>query len=249
MLTPERHRSILELLHLHHTIKLKDLVHHTGASDSTIRRDLDQLEQLGKLQRVHGGASLRHPASEEPSMGEKSSMFQSEKLNIAQTAANLVQNGESVFIDAGTTTYEMIPYLSGKDITVVTNGLHHLDALTNHHIQTYVLGGFVKERTRAVVGTSALDSLNQYRFDQCFIGTNGISLEDGYTTPDPEEAAIKRTTLTLSQKRYVVADESKFNEVTFSQISPIEEANIITNYNGPLLDQFKGKTNIKVVST
>ncbi|MFG6148073.1 DeoR/GlpR family DNA-binding transcription regulator [Halobacillus sp. B23F22_1] len=249
MLTPERHQFILELLHQQHTVKLKELVEHTGASESTIRRDLDQLEHLGELRRVHGGASLRRPASEEPSMGEKISKHQPEKTLIAKAAAQLVQDGESIFLDAGTTTYEMIPFLSEKKITVVTNGFHHLDALTNHRISTYVLGGFVKERTRAVVGASALQNLSQYRFDQCFMGANGVSLEDGYTTPDPEEAAIKKATLSLSQKRHMLVDDSKFNEVTFSHIASITEANIITNYEGPLLNEIKDKTNIKVVSS
>ncbi|MCP3031350.1 DeoR/GlpR family DNA-binding transcription regulator [Halobacillus sp. A1] len=248
MLTAERHQHILELLQKHHTIKLKQLVQHTQASESTIRRDLDQLEQSGKLHRVHGGASLRHATSVEPTIDEKYTKFHPEKKLIAEAAASLVRDGESIFIDAGTTTYEMISYLSGKDITVVTNGLNQLDALTDYHIKTYVLGGYVKERTRAVVGTSALQNLKQYRFDQCFMGANGISLEDGYTTPDPEEAAIKRTTLALSQNRYILADQSKFNEVTFSQIANIEEANIITDYNGPLLHEFQEKTNIKVVT-
>ncbi|MCP3028186.1 DeoR/GlpR family DNA-binding transcription regulator [Halobacillus sp. A5] len=249
MLTPERHQFILELLNKHHTIKLKELVESTGASESTIRRDLDQLEQHGELRRVHGGASLRRPSIEEPSIGEKRSQHHAEKVLIAEEASRLVEDGQSIFLDAGTTTYEMVPYLAGKKITVVTNGLPHLDALATHSIPTYVLGGFVKGRTQAVVGASALQNLSQYRFDHCFMGANGVSLEDGYTTPDPEEAAIKRTTLTLSQARHMLIDASKFNEVTFSHITPISEANIITNYKGALLEQILEKTNIKVVTS
>ncbi|WP_101843108.1 DeoR/GlpR family DNA-binding transcription regulator [Halobacillus sp. Marseille-P3879] len=249
MLTPERHRFILDLLNRQHTVKLKELVDFTGASESTIRRDLDQLEQYGELRRIHGGASIRKPAIEEPSVGEKLSKHHHEKMLIAKEAAQLVRDGQSIYIDAGTTTYEMIPHLTGKKITVVTNGLQHLNALTAHSIPTYVLGGFVKEKTQAVVGASALQNLKQYRFDQCFMGANGISMVDGYTTPDPEEAAVKKTTLSLSQKRHMLIDSSKFNEVTFSHIGTIAEAEIITNYNGPLVNKIEEITNIKVVTS
>ncbi|WP_082233432.1 DeoR/GlpR family DNA-binding transcription regulator [Halobacillus massiliensis] len=249
MLTAERQKVILDLLNEQQTVKLKDITEATGASDSTIRRDLDLLERAGKLRRIHGGASLRRPASEELSMGEKISKFYEEKKSISRMAADLIKDGECIYIDAGSTTFEMIQFLADKDITVVTNGLSHMNALTELYIPTYMIGGYVKEHTRAIIGTMAVNSLKQFRFDQCFMGVNGITVEHGFTTPDPEEAAVKRTALSLSQKKYFVADSSKFGEVTFSQIADIEEAQIITNDTGQLLDPFRKKTNIKVVTS
>ncbi|WP_173915683.1 DeoR/GlpR family DNA-binding transcription regulator [Halobacillus sp. Marseille-Q1614] len=249
MLTAERQRVILELLNEHQTVKLKEITDATGASDSTIRRDLDFLERAGKLRRIHGGASLRRPASEEPSMVEKSSKFYEEKKSIGRAAAELVQDGECIYIDAGSTTFEMIQYLADKNITAVTNGLSHLNALTELRIPTYIIGGYIKERTRAVIGAMAVDSLKQFRFDQCFMGVNGITIEHGFTTPDPEEAAVKRTALSLSLKKYFVTDASKFGEVSFSQIAEIDEAHIVTNEKGQLLDPYKKKTKIKVVTS
>ncbi len=248
MLTPERHRLILELIQAHHTVTIKQLVEHTTSSESTIRRDLDQLEQLGNLKRVHGGASLRQATSEEPTLREKTTKNHQEKTSIATMAASLVRDGDCIFMDAGSTTYEMIPHLSDKDITVVTNGLNHLHALTSHSISTYILGGFVKQRTKAIIGTMALKNLEQYRYDQCFLGVNGLTLEDGFTTPDPEEAVIKRTALSLSQKRFVLADHSKFEEVAFSKIADLTEASIITNYQGALSASYNEKTSLKVVT-
>ncbi|KHE67548.1 DeoR/GlpR family DNA-binding transcription regulator, partial [Halobacillus sp. BBL2006] len=243
MLTPERHQVILETIKEHHTVKLKELVNHTGASESTIRRDLDQLERNGKIRRVHGGASLKSSASDEPTLIEKTTKHREEKITIARYAASLVQDGDCIFIDAGSTTYEMIPFLNADDITVVTNGLNHLELLNEYQIKTFVVGGYVKHRTRAVVGAGALTNLQQYRFDQCFMGTNGISLDSGYTTPDPEEAAVKQTTLSLSQQRYVLADHSKFDEVAFCKFGNLDEADIVTNYQGSLLKNYKEKTN------
>lgn len=249
MLTPERHQLILETVKKHHTIKIKHLVEQTGASESTIRRDLDQLEQKGQLQRIHGGASILQTASEELSMGEKSTINASEKQKIASYAASLVNEGDCLFLDAGSTTYAMIPYLNQKDIIVVTNGLNHLDLLSDHQIQTYVLGGLVKHRTRAVVGTGAMHTLNQYRFDKCFVGTNGIHLEVGYTTPDPEEAAIKHAVLHHSRQRYILSDHTKFEKVAFSRFAELGEAEIITDDYDLNLDDYNEKTNIKVVTT
>lgn len=248
LLTPERHQIILETIQKHHTVKLKELVDQTGASESTIRRDLDQLEKERQIRRVHGGASLRSSTSDEPTLGEKTTKHHEEKIAIARYAASLIHDGDCVFIDAGSTTYEMIPFLKANDITVVTNGLNHLDALNEYQIKTYVLGGYVKHRTRAVVGTGALTNLQQYRFDQCFMGTNGISLESGYTTPDTEEAAVKQTTLSLSKQRYILADHSKFDEVAFCKFGNLDQADILTNYQGSLLKHYKEKTNIKVVT-
>ena len=248
MLTAERQQLILETVKKRHTVKIKELVEQTGSSESTIRRDLDQLEQNGELRRVHGGASIQTSASDEPSMSEKSTIYTPEKEAIALHAASHVKDGDCIFLDAGSTTYAMIQHLQGKDITVVTNGLNHLDKLSEHQIKTYVLGGLVKHRTRAVVGTGALQTLRQYRFDICFIGANGISLNDGFTTPDPEESAIKRETLLQSKNRYVLADASKFEEVAFSTFAELQEADIITNHQDIPFDSYREKTTIKVVT-
>jgi DeoR family fructose operon transcriptional repressor len=160
-----------------------------------------------------------------------------------------VKNGDSIYIDAGTTTMQMIPYLKDKEITVVTNGVSHLEMLLENQIPTYLIGGIVKPKTRALVGSAAQSGINAYRFDKCFMGVNGIHPEAGYTTPDPEEAAIKRLAITLSQEAFILADDTKFNEISFSKIAGLYEAAVITNE----LDEdtaydFKEKTEIKVVT-
>ncbi len=199
-------------------------------SESTIRRDLIELEKHNLLKRVHGGATLLHAKGTELSIKEKSSKNLQQKREIAIFAASLVEQGDCLFLDAGSTTLEMIPHLANKNITVVTNGLTHLEILMEQDIRSYILGGMMKPSTRAIVGSKAVESLLQYRFDKCFLGTNGIHLELGYTTPDPDEALIKRTALSLSSQAYVVADHSKFSEVSFSKIAEIHESHLITDH-------------------
>jgi DeoR family fructose operon transcriptional repressor len=249
MLTPERQQKIIQLLHQNDVVKIQELVDLTGASESTIRRDLSQLEEENKLKRVHGGAAKLHQKGEEPSILEKSSKNLDAKSWIAKAAAGLVQEGDCIFLDAGTTTFQMINYLGNSPITVVTNGLSHIQALMDKGISTYIVGGFMKNKTGAIIGGKANQSIKEYNFDKAFIGTNGVHLKKGYTTPDPEEAIIKSLAMKQAQHAYVLADDSKINEVTFAEIGSLQEATLITN----LMDKefrtaFEEKTSVMVVS-
>lgn len=228
MLNEERYRRILRLLQEKGIVKLQELCTMLEASESTVRRDLQDLEERGQLRRVHGGAAL--PALSgglEPGMAEKSAVNLPQKQKIAEMASGLVRSGEAIYLDAGTTTLAMIPYLKGKSITVVTNGLPQADALLEADIPSYLLGGLAKKRTKALVGSLALDNLGGFRFDRCFLGANGIHPDAGYTTPDPEEAALKRRASELSSLTYVLADSSKIGHVAFSKIMELEKAALI----------------------
>src|SRR5699024_4282709 len=130
-------------------VKVQELVNQLQTSESTIRRDLVILEKEQKLRRVHGGASLIRKRKDEPSMGEKSIENLEEKTSIAKYAASLIEARDCVFLDAGSTVYQMLPYIEAEHITVVTNGLNHLRALLEKGVDTYLLGGFIKPRTEA----------------------------------------------------------------------------------------------------
>ncbi|MCZ0702028.1 DeoR family fructose operon transcriptional repressor [Natronobacillus azotifigens] len=249
MLTPKRHVLIEELLEKKRYITIQELVDTTGVSESTIRRDLSELEKQNRLIRVHGGASLRHTTRQELSYPEKSIQYVEKKKSIAKLAATVIEEHDFIYLDAGTTTYEMIPHLVDRNITVVTNGLTHLDLLSQLHIQTYLLGGFVKETTKALIGARALTSLGEYHFNKCFIGVNALDLNHGYTTPDPEEAAIKQKALECSEQRYILADHSKLHQVAFAKIANLDAATlIIDEMNEDTLLELKQKTEIKVVN-
>ncbi|MCT6923870.1 MULTISPECIES: DeoR/GlpR family DNA-binding transcription regulator [Bacillales] len=248
MLTVERQRLIRELLKQQDIVTMQELIEITNASESTIRRDLIQLEKAKVLKRIHGGAARLQGKLVEPSVSEKSSKNLSSKKALASFAANLIEDGDCIYLDAGTTVYEMIPYLQAKQVVVVTNSAYHLDLLIENNIKTYLIGGAIKHQTKAMVGQGAVISLEQYRFDKCFIGANGVHLEYGYTTPDPEEAMIKMTAIRLAQEAYVLVDDSKFNEVFFAKIADLREATIITNnIKESLHKALQAKTNVKVV--
>lgn len=248
MITEERHKLILDILAKKGIVKLNEFVELTSTSESTIRRDLTYLESINALKRVHGGATLLKSRYTELSYNEKLDKNINEKSVIARYAASLIQNGDCIYMDAGTTTFEMIKYINTSNVVVVTNGLKHIDALVEKGINAYILGGKVRAITKAIIGIDTLRNLEKFRFDKAFLGMNGIHYQYGYTTPDAEEAVIKETAINLSKEAYVLADESKFGEVSFCKVSEIKRASIITNTEVENIDKYNKITNIKVVN-
>lgn len=230
MLHAERKEKILDLLERVTVVKLSELVESLNASESTIRRDLIEMEEDGLLARVHGGAKLLKQHNLEPSMNEKSFKNIHSKQLIAKRAAELVEENDCIYLDAGSTTIEMIPFLADKKITVVTNGLSHVERLVHLNVEAYLLGGKMKVHTKAVVGAVALDNISNYHFDKAFIGTNAVHHEFGFMTPDTEEAFLKRKACLLADETFVVADHSKFESANFAKMFELDRATLITDY-------------------
>lgn len=132
-------------------------------------------------------------------------------------------------MDAGTTTLRMIPHLEGKDVTVITNGVQQAHLLADYGIKTVLLGGQVKTETSAVVGVLAQNQLREYFFKKAFLGMNGVDLSYGYTTPDEEEATIKKIAISKSNQAYVLADSSKFAKVSLCKVADFHQVTMVTN--------------------
>ncbi|WGD60053.1 DeoR/GlpR family DNA-binding transcription regulator [Bacillus velezensis] len=249
MLTPERYQLIMDQIEKRDVVKIQELISMTNASESTIRRDLSTLEERGFLKRVHGGASKLSNSRQEPDMLEKSSKNLQDKLKIAEEAASLLEEGDCIYLDAGTTTLHMIDFIDHtKDIVVVTNGVMHIDALIRKGIPFYLLGGYVKHRTGAMIGGASLTAVSQYRFDKSFLGVNGVHIEAGFTTPDPDEALLKTKAVRQAKNAYVLADPSKFGEISFAAFAALGDAAIITSEAEELaFDNYQEKTVVKVV--
>lgn len=247
MVTEKRYEIILELLKNKGVVQIHELMEATKSSESTIRRDLSYLESQKLLKRFHGGAKPLEARLKELSFKEKSSKNIEKKQKLGIFAASLVNDDECIFIDAGTTTYEIIPHLNGKNIFVVTNGLNHIDALIENNIPCYMIGGKVKLTTKAVVGGDALRCLDKFRFDKCFLGANGIDDQFGLTTPDTEEAILKNDAIRLSKQSYVIVDDSKFGEVSSIKFGEISDCTIITNEK-PRNKSYDKITEIKVAN-
>jgi DeoR family fructose operon transcriptional repressor len=246
MLTEERHQHILRLLDQQTVVRSQDLSTKLNASESTIRRDLQELEDAGLLERVHGGAKKVLDLNYEQNMTEKTVKNTQEKQVIAALAAEQIQNGDVIYLDAGSTTLEILPFLADKEITVVTNSVHHAAKLGDMNVATMILGGSLKLSTKAIIGATGMEQLSHYRFNKAFMGMNGAHTEFGFTTPDPEEAALKRLAMAQAEEAYVLIDPSKLNAVTFTKVAELNTATILTSpCTKELLEPFQEKTVIK----
>ena len=178
MLAEERIRKILTLLEEKKAVSVADLCQETGASEATIRRDLNELDRQGKLSKVHGGAVLPKDEfqSQEPDILTKSQLNVEQKQRIARYAAAQVNDDDFVFIDAGTTTLLMAEYLTNSKATFVTTGIECARRLVEKGLRVYVPGGLLKPGTQALVGAAARESIGRYNFTKSFIGTNGIAV-------------------------------------------------------------------------
>ncbi|MFS9449579.1 DeoR/GlpR family DNA-binding transcription regulator [Streptococcus cristatus] len=244
MLKSKRKQLILEKVMKDKFVSLEYLVKALDTSESTVRRDLDELESERKLRRVHGGAESLHFLQEEESNQEKSIKNIQEKTRIAQKAASLIQEYDVIFIDAGTTNELLVNELHDPSVTVVTNSIHHATKLVERNIPTVIIGGVVKRSTDASIGGVALNQIGQLNFDKAFIGMNGI--DDGFfTTPDMEEGAVKRAILENAKRTYVLADASKLGQTSFAKVAPISRARLITNQTeSEVIQKIKEKTEV-----
>lgn len=231
MLQNERHEKILAKLRKHNTVKVATLAKELGISESTIRRDITELDHAGKLKKVFGGAVAvnRDITYGEPDVLQRTMINVEEKESIAKYAASLVQENDFVYIDAGTTTEKLIDYLDKKNATYVTNGIAHANKLAKRGFEAHIIGGLLRPSTEAVIGSEALEAVQHYNFTKCFMGTNGIDIEKGFTTPDIGEAAIKTAVMQRSYKSYILADHNKFGLISPVAFAGLDEACIITN--------------------
>lgn len=239
----QRRRKILQLLDEKNVVSLQELVFICDVSEATIRRDLSSLEEKNLIFRTHGGAAKKSSARGlENNINSKKSEFTLDKREVAKyVCKNFVENGQTIYLDAGTSTYDMIDYLKNKNIKVITNSAYHLEKLLENKIHTIILGGLIKHSTQAIIGMSAYEQLSKYSFDACFIGCNGIDLDFGISTADENEAMLKSLAIKNSKKKFILADISKFDHRKFYKFSNIDESTIVT-YDAP--EKYSNKHNI-----
>ncbi|WP_027631479.1 DeoR/GlpR family DNA-binding transcription regulator [Clostridium hydrogeniformans] len=230
MLTEERHELILQEIKKNSVVYVSELVTLLNTSESTIRRDLNTLHKDGKLKKVHGGATALDKGinTKEDMVAIRKKLHTNEKIEIAKYAASLIEPGDFVYIDAGTTTEIMIDFIEEKDAVFVTNGIGHGKKLVEKQCKTFILGGEIKWATEATIGVEAINSLKKYNFTKGFFGANGISKNRGYTTPDINEALVKEEALGRTRNPYVLGDNSKFDEISSVTFGQLSRAVIIT---------------------
>ena len=229
MLSQERRKLILDYINKNGSAGVNELSERFETSESTVRRDLVELSKLGKLNKVHGGATMlsQEFLKREDNVEQKFSKNINEKKVIAQYAASQISDDDFVFIDAGTTTYLMLDYLKGSKATFVTNGIAHAKRLAENGCKAFVIGGEVKSSTDAIIGLVAASNLQKYNFSKAFIGANGVSEKQGFTTPDTDEAMLKAVAIERSFASYALVDHTKFGKVSAVTFASVDSACIV----------------------
>ncbi|MFL9147747.1 DeoR/GlpR family DNA-binding transcription regulator [Escherichia coli] len=224
MYAEERQEKLLRILKDKRKITVAEMCEHFGVSGATIRADLRQLEEAGLLTRTHGGAILRTRASYEVSSDEREIFNLDAKERIGWQAAQLVEEGDIIVLDTGTTTLQIARHiLHYKNITVVTNDYQIARELEqNPSVQIILLGGIVKKGfhcTITISGSSFFQSLN---VDKAFMGVNALSLKQGACVADVMLAETKRSLIDHAAQVIVVCDHSKLNNTSLAQFMPSE---------------------------
>jgi DeoR/GlpR family transcriptional regulator of sugar metabolism len=226
LLAEDRRSRLLTDLNEHGSVEVVDLVDRLGVSEMTVRRDLATLEQRGLLRRVRGGAILPQGRSYEPPFALRNTTHSEEKAAIAEAAATLVSDGDSVALDVGTTTLALAHRLADRhNLTVLTPSLHVARALADSPTITVVLsGGTVRPSEGSLVGHVAARTFSEFNVDKLFLGIGGLHPDRGLTEFNVDDAIVKRTMIGYATEVTVLADASKLGRVALAHVAPVTAA-------------------------
>lgn len=227
--TSQRREQILQLLLKQGSVQVSELVPALGVSAVTIRSDLAVLESQGLATRNHGGAALVRTPPAEQNIRQKDSLNSPLKERIGAAAAQLVQSGDNIIIDSGTTTMPLARHLRGlSDVTVMTNGLNIAWELADADgVELMLTGGLLRKQSLSIQGAQAEACLNVYNFDKLFLGVDGCDLQFGVTTHHEAEASINHRMVERAKKVIVLTDASKFGRVSLHRIALLDRVDTI----------------------
>jgi DeoR family transcriptional regulator of aga operon len=220
LLNEERRREVLGILQRDGRVLVKDLARHFRTSQITIRKDLEFLDGQGVIQRTHGGAlPLQSGTLFDPTLREKEKLHRKQKMQIAQAAARLVEEGQSVVLDSGTTTTAIARELKEKaKLTVITNAINIAAELAGTHIDLILTGGMLRKNSFSLVGPLAERVLCQLSADILFLGVDGFDTKAGLFTPNLLESEVNRAMVEISRRTIAVCDSSKFGRRSLCNI-------------------------------
>ena len=227
--------KIVAYLKNHTLVTVEQLVDAVEASPATIRRDLIKLDEQGVISRSHGGVALRRFEPSQPTTNEKQLRSPAEKQAIARFAASMVQAGDAVVLDAGTTMLELAKCLTHLPLRVITVDLHIALFLSEFkQIEVTIIGGRIDDSSQSCIGEHGRRLLQNIWPDLAFVSCNGWDLEKGVTSPTEEKAALKRDLIANARRRILLADSSKYGAWSLFNITHLDSlTDIITDSHLP----------------
>jgi len=222
VLSEERRREIVELVQSNGRVVVRDLARRFRTSLITIRKDLEHLHHQGVLERAHGGAlPVRAGAQLDRTLQEKEQLHRREKLQIAQAAAKLIEDGQVVIFDSGTTTSAIARACRQvRNLTVITNAVNIAAEMAGTSVEVILTGGILRKNSFSLVGPLAEESLKRVNADLLFLAVDGFDVRYGLTTPNLLEARVNRAMMEVARRTVVVCDSSKFGRRSLSLIAP-----------------------------
>jgi DeoR family fructose operon transcriptional repressor len=231
MFAIERLNKIKELLFKEKRVDVIELSERFSVTEVTIRRDLDKLEHMGFLVKIYGGAILKEDRVQKPFIFESEDQTIEEKRMIGKIAAQMIDNGDAIYLSPGTTCLEIAKNIKDKKVTVVTNDLSIGYGLKDSiGIKSIITGGDLIHSTSTLVGGFALQALGGININKAFIGVKGVHFDAGYTVDSYEEVMVIQSVKKISSEIIIVADYSKFNSTGFAKLGDLTMAKkLITN--------------------
>ena len=251
MLVDQRLSRIFEIIKQNEFAEVDELASQLNVSTMTIRRDLKKLNDQGLILRRHGGASTISIMYDEQHYTDKQVANPEGKAKIAQTAMALVKNGDTIYLDGGTTSMHIAKLLpERKDLTVITNDIMIALELSETDVQLILLGGTVQSSTKTLGSPLAVEVLRKFMVNTAFIGTSTVNQDFDVFTPTLEKSYLKRTAMDIAQKTYLVVDSTKF----FSQ--SLYKWGTLSEFSGIITDKYLSvderklvhKSNVKIIS-
>lgn len=234
LIPAQRREKIQEFLSVHQIARTSDLMNLLESSEATVRRDLEWLEQKGILERTHGGAILNQRVMFDQEFQQRIKNFPDEKKRIGELAASLIEEGDIVFINSGSTAAQVLQNVAHNPrITVYTNNMSVLMDISDPGFHLHLIGGEFQSRSNSLAGRFAFDNLGLVFANKAILGVDGISLKHGCTVPtNPEAEVVRRMIERTKGQVIVVADHSKWGAVSNFPVAEIDEINKLVTDNG-----------------
>jgi DeoR/GlpR family transcriptional regulator of sugar metabolism len=240
MFVQERWNRIVDLLDQNGRATVEELAEVLRVSPGTIRRDLRQMQQAGVITRARGGAIRREQVGLDRPVAENREYMVAEKEMIGTLAAGLIEPGDTVMIDGGSTTFEVIRRITARDVTVITTSMDAIASLkSNPQVGVVVIGGMLRKHDGSTIGPVARRQLAALYADKAILGTNGLSVQRGLTTPSPWNMEIKRMMIRQARETIVVADHTKLGAISLHWVAPTEVISRIVTDSGATEDQIR----------
>jgi DeoR/GlpR family transcriptional regulator of sugar metabolism len=229
----KRQRELLELIQSEPVIAIQDLTDRLGVSSATVRRDLSALSAQGLIQRVRGGAMMVDPLGVEPTWIERGRREVARKRQIAQAACDMIEDGQVVALDVGTTTLEIAKLLARRsNLTVFTASLMAAEVLARGRPTVFLVGGRVRIQEMSLIGPLAREVVGHFHYDVFLLGAAGWSVEQGLTDFSMDDVDVKHALIEASKQVVAVVDSSKYGMTSLTAITAIDDVDLIITDDG-----------------